>query len=164
MPVVKPAPKTSGPQDHKNVHLDMSSEDLQFHFGVTQPDQVDPTSYQVVRIVNPVSRKTGTDSHRLGKRSGGDPTTTHEFEMSAFGSTYKVPMRQNDRILKFPSKRSANASKRATFGRMSLAEDMDYGEDYGEESNSLERNEILANLDDNDDDDLDHVFDHLNLR
>ena len=70
----------------------ISSDDLQFHFGVDHPEKVDPASYQVIRIVNPLKPvRHHPRGHLLGKRSGEDTgDLTHNLQVKAFGKKYEV--------------------------------------------------------------------------
>ena len=36
---------------HRNIHMDMNTHELQFHFGVEQPHQVDKNSYEIIKIL-----------------------------------------------------------------------------------------------------------------
>ena len=34
---------------HRNIHMDMNTHELQFHFGVSNPHEVDKENYQIVK-------------------------------------------------------------------------------------------------------------------
>ena len=74
------------------IMMYISSDDLQFHFGVDHPEKVDPESYQVIRIVNPLRPvRHHPRGHLLGKRSGEDTKDlTHNLQVKAFGKKYEV--------------------------------------------------------------------------
>ena len=72
------------------IMIYISSDDLQFHFGVDHPEKVNPASYQVIRIVNPLRPvRHHPQGHLLGKRSGEDTgDLTHNLQVKAFGKKY----------------------------------------------------------------------------
>ena len=90
-----------------DTHLDMTTEELQFHFGVTHPQHVNATNYRIIQILPP---------KRLSKRN----KAPSDFKMSAFGQDFKVPLRINDKMLKNFQNVQFVANSRPK--RMSLAE------------------------------------------
>ena len=93
---------------HRNIHMDMNTHQLQFHFGVSTPQEVKKETYQIVKIVPIVvpssmwnNRHNGSGSQKQ-KRDGSETSedaTTH-FKMDVFNRKIRYPMRQNDKLLK----------------------------------------------------------------
>lgn len=89
---------------HRNIHLDMNTKQLQFHFGVSNPEEVEKENYQVIKIlpiVVPASMKSKKDkigAHKH-KRDEADNSSPH-FEMNVFNRHLRIPMRRNDKLLK----------------------------------------------------------------
>ena len=90
---------------HRNIHMDMNTHELQFHFGVSNPHEVDKENYQIVKIVPIVvpssllSRRHGYDTHKH-KRRETTATNAPHFEMDVFGRKIRIPVRTNDKMLK----------------------------------------------------------------
>ena len=86
---------------HRNIHMDMSTPQLQFHFGVSHPDEVDKENYQIIKIVPIVvpssmwKKRKGADKQKRGP----DEDSAH-FAMDVFQRKIRIPVRRNDKMLK----------------------------------------------------------------
>ena len=87
---------------HRNIHMDMSTPQLQFHFGVSKPEEVDKANYQVIKIVpivvpDSMWRKRNGGANK--EKRGSEDDSAH-FAMDVFERKIRIPVRRNDKMLK----------------------------------------------------------------
>jgi hypothetical protein len=88
---------------HRNIHMDMNTPQLQFHFGVSNPREVDKDSYQVIKIVPivvPSSMWNNRKEHHSAKDKRDQSETTPHFEINAFDRKIRIPMKKENILLK----------------------------------------------------------------
>jgi len=81
------------PPELKAAHQLMSPEELHHFFGVSDPDKVDHESYMIVEMKSVL-----TEERARAKRSGERPAD-RAFRVSAFGNTYNLRMKRNNKLL-----------------------------------------------------------------
>ena len=88
---------------HRNIHMDMNTPQLQFHFGVSNPRQVDKDSYQVIKIVPivvPSSMWNNRNEHIGSKDKRGESEAEPHLEINAFDRKIRIPMKKDNILLK----------------------------------------------------------------